>query len=184
MSKLPLIIFIVWPLIFCSCDSTSKTTQVNPHAAAHSQVHQDFINKEEQKIKDASKANVSSDETSDMTKFNAQLEGAWNIIQINGITIHPENFKYDLPNIDFFTSKEMAVGHDGCNQFNVHIEILDETIVFGQIMSTLMACKDHNEITNNIREALSDRTLSYKIVNNQVTLLDADMILMTLSRPK
>lgn len=181
MKKKYAIIICLMIFIVNSCGSSTKTTTtLNPHAAAHNKVHQDYIKEKEQKKNNESK-NL-EEKSSNMEKFDTQLEGVWIINEVNNVVIDPDNFKYKKPSLELNTSKEMAVGHDGCNNFNVHFIISKETIVFDQLLSTMMACKDNIDITNAIRKILSEKELTYQIEKSQLYLMDANTKVMALSK--
>lgn len=180
MKKINFALIGISIFLIYSCGSSSNTTTVDPHSAAHSKVHQDYIDDKEKEINDKNKADPIEDSPSDMGKYNAKIEGLWVVTEVNDIVIDPHGFKYKRPSLDFKTDKQVAIGHDGCNSFNIPFKVSDDNIAFDQMLSTLMACNENVDITDAVRNTLSGKNLSFKIENSKMYLSDGNDQVMIL----
>lgn len=79
----------------------------------------------------------------------SDIDGEWNIIEINGVTVVPAPGK-DFPNIGFDTSTGKIQGYSGCNRMmgSFVINAKAGTIDLGNIAGTRMMCPDMTLETN------------------------------------
>lgn len=181
MKKTTFILIGICIFLINSCGSSSKTaTTIDPHSAAHSKVHQDYIDEKEKEINEKNSSEDLQNSPSDIGKYNAKVEGLWLLTEVNELVIDPHSFEFKRPSLNFNTSKQIAVGHDGCNSFNISFKISENTISFDQMLSTLMACNENIKITESVRKSLSGKNLTYKIENSKMYLTEGDKIIMTL----
>ncbi len=107
-----------------------------------------------------------------------RLHGIWTIIEVDGMTLKQDDFKNEFPRLEINASKEVILGHDGCNSFTGGIEILNKAIIFGKLAGTMMACPDL-EISNKIGMVLSGKKLSY-IINDKLEFYNGEKKVMIL----
>lgn len=181
MKKITFVLMGICMFLINSCGSSSKTTTtVDPHSAAHSKVHQDYIDEKEKEINDKNSSEELENSPSDMGKYISKVEGLWLVTEVSDIVIDPHSFKFKRPSLDFNTSKQIAVGHDGCNSFNISFKVSGNTISFDQMLSTLMACNENVEITDAVRKSLSGKNLTFKIENSKMFLTDGNIEVLIL----
>ena len=97
-----------------------------------------------------------------------RLHDIWAIIEVDGIKINAADFKKDAPRMEINLTKNTVFGTDGCNTFRGSVKVEKNTIQFGPLASTMMACFDNTEISSKIGKILSSETLTFKRENNLV----------------
>ncbi len=109
-----------------------------------------------------------------------RLHNIWAIIEVDGLTVKPENFKNKIPRLEIFISEEKVLGHDGCNNFSGSAVTQNGKIIFGNLISTMMACSENTEISSKIGKVLSGNSLQYKFENNQLVFYQNEKKVMVL----
>ncbi len=107
------------------------------------------------------------------------LHDIWAIIEVDGIKVNPTNFKKDAPRIEINLTDNNVFGTDGCNTFRGSVNVERNTIYFGNLASTMMACFENTEISSKIGKILSNNKLTFKYENNPV-FYDGDKKVMEL----
>lgn len=97
-----------------------------------------------------------------------RLHNIWAIIEVDGIKVNPTNFKKDAPRMEINLTEKTVFGTDGCNTFRGSVKVEKDTIQFGPLASTMMACADNLEISSKIGKILSNNKLTFKYENNLV----------------
>ncbi len=109
-----------------------------------------------------------------------RLHNIWAIIEVDGVEVNPENFNGKSPRLEFKISEEKVLGYNGCNYFNGAAKTENDMIIFGYLVSTLMACSENEEISSKIGKMLSNSNLDYTIENNQLVLTKNNKKVMVL----
>lgn len=109
-----------------------------------------------------------------------RLHDIWVIEEVNGITINPADFKKNAPRLEIIVSEQRAFGSDGCNTFRGSVYNEEDTLFFGPMASTMMACMDTMEISRKILGSFSMKNVKYTIENNRLTLFDKGEKVMVL----
>jgi len=99
-----------------------------------------------------------------------RLHDIWAITEVDGMKVIPENFKGETPRLEIKTSEERVFGHDGCNSFNGSVKTEAGKIIFGNLISTMIACFENTDVSSKIGSILSGNSLNYTIENNQLIL--------------
>jgi len=97
-----------------------------------------------------------------------RLHDIWAIVEVDGTKINPTDYKKNAPRIEINLTNKNAFGSDGCNTFRGSVKVENDTIYFGNLASTMMACLDNNEVSNKIGKTLSENNLTYKFENNLI----------------
>jgi uncharacterized membrane protein/heat shock protein HslJ len=108
-----------------------------------------------------------------------RLQDLWIVKEVDGILIDSEDFNGEIPRLELNPFENKISGNDGCNTFNGEIEVLNDTIIFGDLLGTLMACPNM-DITSKITETISGKKLNYNIKNDKLYFLKNDIEVMVL----
>lgn len=92
--------------------------------------------------------------------FDAAVNGKWMLETINSKLVSSSDFEKGLPELTMDMAKNIASGHDGCNQFNGGFEIMGSKIKFKPFVSTKMACPA-NKSNTAFTQLLSNQTIDY-----------------------
>jgi len=109
-----------------------------------------------------------SDDNLPETTTNYRLNDIWALTVIND---EPVSFKTEVPNLEFHLVDGKMYGYAGCNNIQGAIIVTKESIAFGPIASSRMACPDM-QLENKLLSILSGNTLKYKINGLRLTLSD------------
>ncbi len=96
---------------------------------------------------------------------NYQLNGKW-------MLSHPDEQSIDkaeVPYLELQLEENRAVGFGGCNRFTGSVELIGDSLKFGSLASTKMACPDLTGEAAFLR-ALSKQKLSFRITERQLRL--------------
>ncbi len=102
--------------------------------------------------------------------IDPKLHDVWVLTEINGKEIKAQFYPKGAPTLELNTTKLMAMGHDGCNNYSGSFLVIEDKITFGPMMSTLMACQGAEEY-GYISSILSDSTFTFKYKDNQLQLM-------------
>ncbi|MGB3849290.1 MAG: copper resistance protein NlpE N-terminal domain-containing protein [Tunicatimonas sp.] len=94
-----------------------------------------------------------------------QLNKRWELLSRNGQAVEAENKPY----VEFQLAEDRAVGFGGCNRFSGSVEVTDDSLRFGSMASTKMACPSLNSEATFLR-AFSQQKLSFRIEEQQLRL--------------
>ena len=103
-----------------------------------------------------------------------RLHDIWVLQMLNADKLIPKDFSRGLPVIEINLRENKVSGHDGCNGISGSIKTHGNHIIFGNLMSTLMACPDM-ELSSRFTQALSGKKLRFDIVENNLLLFDGDV---------
>ncbi len=94
-----------------------------------------------------------------------QLNGKWILSRLNEQSVN----KAEAPYAEFQLAENRVAGFGGCNRFTGSVEVIDDSLKFGSLASTKMACPDLDEEAAFLR-ALSGRRLSFRRENQQLRM--------------
>lgn len=100
-----------------------------------------------------------------------RLNDIWVMTEFAGVKLSKDKFFKGLPTFEFQLKERRLIGHTGCNSIRSSLEIKGNQIQFGKIISTKMACPEM-EVENKIIQAISEKSLTYKIKDLTLTLED------------
>lgn len=101
-----------------------------------------------------------------------QLEGKWNITEVNGEAISTQE---NTPFMEFNMAEKKIHGNAGCNIFNTSLETDDNDISalkIAQGMSTMMACPDMETESKILQAMTTVRAVKAGTDANQMLLVD------------
>ena len=101
-----------------------------------------------------------------------QLEGKWNITEVNGEAISTQE---NTPFMEFNMAEKKIHGNAGCNIFNTSLEIDANDISalkIAQGMSTMMACPDMETESKILQAMTTVRAVKAGTDANQMLLVD------------
>lgn len=110
-----------------------------------------------------------------------KLHDFWTLHSIENTEISEEDFSRQVPALQFNLNKQQVHGNTGCNQLNGKFTIGQDSLSFGELITTKMACQDVMELESQFVEALN-RTNKYDISNERLLLLHDKDTLMTFHR--
>lgn len=99
--------------------------------------------------------------------------GDWTLISY-GDTSNPTHALPEVETSITFNKDGTFGGSVGCNSFGSDYKINDDQITFGSIMSTMMFCEGISDQESAVLAILTDKTIRFTIVNDQLTLTSAD----------
>jgi heat shock protein HslJ len=104
-----------------------------------------------------------------------QLSGKWTIQEMNGQALNAADFSRGLPELELQPETNKASGNGGCNRISGEMKLQGEQVTFSKMISTRMACPGPAmTFENAYLQLLSDKTFTYQIQNDQLTLKDQD----------
>ncbi|GAA5522062.1 copper resistance protein NlpE N-terminal domain-containing protein [Aliifodinibius salicampi] len=112
-----------------------------------------------------------------------KLHDFWTLHSLNNAEISEEAFLRQLPALQINLNKQQVHGHTGCNQLNGKLTIGQDSLSFGELITTKVACQDQDarELESQFKEALSE-TNKYDISNERLLLLHDEDTVMTFHR--
>ena len=100
------------------------------------------------------------------------LSTTWNLVEMNNREIqHPGP---QIPHMHF--EEEKVTGNDGCNNFFGGYTLDGNSLKFGMLASTRMACPQINDFDIEFNKVIS-MTTSYRISGNKLELFENDKLL-------
>ena len=98
-----------------------------------------------------------------------RLASRWDLIQLAGLPYDSSGFMKDAPYLEFDLAQGRLAGTDGCNRIIGSVQAMANTIVFGMLASTMMACPKSEPYIG----GLSDQTVSYRIEGDKLLITDS-----------
>ncbi|MGL5262051.1 MAG: META domain-containing protein [Bacteroides sp.] len=104
-----------------------------------------------------------------MVQANADLEGEWNIIELEGESVVPADHQ-PFPNIGFDIETQRFYGSSGCNRMMGSYTLGGKkgSLKFGQAAGTMMMCPDMT-LEEKVHDMLK-QVKSYKVIGTQIAL--------------
>jgi putative lipoprotein len=100
------------------------------------------------------------------------LGTTWNLVELNNIKIkHPGP---QVPHLRFEADK--VTGNDGCNNFFGDYTLDGNSLKFGMLASTRMACQQINDLDIEFNKAMSVTT-GYRISGEKLELFEEEILL-------
>lgn len=101
-------------------------------------------------------------------------ENKWTLIQIQG-----ETYQNADVSLEFDSSKNQIFGKSACNRYFGSYNIKGETIEFGMLAGTKMACEEEkNKMEIRYLEILSQQNFRYDIADQVLNLYQSDKIVL------
>lgn len=101
---------------------------------------------------------------------DTRLHDIWALQTLNGHDIRAESFQRGVPNLELHVSDGRAMGFGGCNQFNGAAAFERDTIRFGALAATRMACIGAGgDVENGLFEVLKG-AVGYRLDGLSLTL--------------
>lgn len=97
------------------------------------------------------------------------LNGAWSLYEQNGFPVTFSGLKKEHPWLEFNSQEGTVGGYGGCNHLSGNFEIVDDSLIFGPVISTKMAC-EAMEVETRLLEALSRSSFSFGIADSTLHL--------------
>jgi heat shock protein HslJ/uncharacterized membrane protein len=106
-------------------------------------------------------------------KGDYRLHDIWALISINGDALEPSEFPKGVPTMDLQITNGKVYGLAGCNQYSGVANAQHESITFGDLISTKMACPVL-QFENQFMSAISGKSLNYELKDGQLVLSNDD----------
>lgn len=100
------------------------------------------------------------------------LSGKWVLKKLSGRSVSATDFARELPYMDFNQKEKHMSGYDGCNRTGGDYTIEGNTLKFGGLFSTKMACITRRG--DEFAAFLNSNTFAYTIANGELTLTGAN----------
>ena len=104
---------------------------------------------------------------------SASPTGEWTVVSYGDAS----NPTPALPNAETsinFNEDGTFGGNVGCNSFGADYKVNDGQITFGSIMSTMMFCEETSTQESTVLAILTDKTVSFAINENELTIKSTD----------
>ena len=112
----------------------------------------------------------------------AALTGAWTLVELGGHTA-PLGAERRPGTIQFDTKTSKVSGFAGCNRFSGGYTASGDTVNFGPLALTKMACEEGMDLENAFTDALS-RAKRFQMVGGSLVLLGESDSLARFERPE
>lgn len=104
------------------------------------------------------------------TELAAKLNGKWKLHSIGGETLAKD---VPIPWIELKPEQNRFSGFGGCNSLGGNLELSGDSIKFGRIISTKMACLNHN-IEHEFLQTLRNKSWGFATTKSTLTLTNAE----------
>lgn len=94
--------------------------------------------------------------------YDYRLNDIWVMEEMTDVVLNKENLMKGLPVFEFNLNEMRVSGHAGCNQFFGKINLKGNSISFGTLTATKMACPDMI-VEQKVFQALNQNNFTYKI---------------------
>jgi copper homeostasis protein (lipoprotein) len=108
-----------------------------------------------------------------------RLNNMWVIVQLEDSTLNPDNFMNGLPRIDLSVIRHEISGHDGCNRIRGTFSTRGNTITFGQLITTKIACP-HKDWSQKIAPSLSGKSFRFTFGKNRLIFKQGNKVIIIL----
>lgn len=98
-----------------------------------------------------------------------RMNDIWALVELDGETIDPAAFPKGVPSLDLQLTAGKVYGNAGCNQYSGEVTARNNTLSFGSLISTKMACPALN-YEQRYTSALSGKALTYKLEEGKLYL--------------
>lgn len=96
-------------------------------------------------------------------------ETKWVLVRMGQDTLNASDLGRSLPTLEFDTAGTRVFGNAGCNRYNGAVEISGDSIKFGPLMSTKMAC-EHLDLEQKFMGYMQAEGMSYALKKDKLTL--------------
>lgn len=104
---------------------------------------------------------------------SASITGEWTLVSY-GDAANPTPALPDIGTSINFNKDGKFGGNVGCNSFGADYKIDGDQITFGSIVSTMMFCEGISDQESTVLNILTDKTVSFTVNEDQLTLTSAD----------
>lgn len=94
--------------------------------------------------------------------YDYRLNDIWVMEEMTDVVLNKENLMKGLPMFEFNLSEMRVSGHAGCNQFFGKINLKGNSISFGTLTATKMACPNMI-VEQKVFQAINQNNFTYKI---------------------
>jgi copper homeostasis protein (lipoprotein) len=108
-----------------------------------------------------------------------RLNNIWVMVQLGDSILNPDNFMNGLPMIELSTNRHEVSGHDGCNRIRGIFSTKGNTITFGDLITTKIACPRKNW-SQQIAPALNACTYKYSFGKNRLIFKRDNKVIVVL----
>jgi copper homeostasis protein (lipoprotein) len=108
-----------------------------------------------------------------------RLTNMWVMIQLQDSILNPDNFMNGLPRIDLSATRHEVSGHDGCNRIRGSFSTKGNTITFGQLITTKIACP-HKDWSQKIAPSLSGNSFKFSFGKNRLIFKQDNKVIIIL----
>lgn len=127
--------------------------------------------KSSQKASDSGNSASSNDQHYE--EVDRRLHDIWVLEKVNGTKVEMKSYSRGLPQLEIFLAEQRIGGHDGCNRIMGSIETRADTLRFGTLASTMMACQQM-KASDDFRQLLDQKHFQFLIKSNKLILNAAD----------
>lgn len=93
----------------------------------------------------------------------------WELVAIDQEALDADALGRALPTMQFDTAGTRVSGNAGCNRYNGTVELSGDSLHFGPLMSTKMAC-DQMELEQQFMRHLTDQSLGCQVKDGTLIL--------------
>ncbi|MCK7553671.1 META domain-containing protein [Chitinophaga sedimenti] len=111
-----------------------------------------------------------------------RLNALWELEKIGDKTIDPKASPNGRPTLELQLAEEQAYGYGGCNRFGGKVKLENGQLVFGQLVSTEMACPGL-EVESQYLKLLTGQKVAY-LLDGEVLFLGEGDTKMTFKKGK
>ena len=117
--------------------------------------------------------NSGSFDNQHFSEVDMRLHDIWVLDIINGQKTNLQSYSKGLPQLEIFVEEQRIGGHDGCNRIMGSIATKGDSIQFGALATTMMACQQM-KASDDFRQLLDQNDFHFLIKSNKLILNAAD----------
>lgn len=100
-----------------------------------------------------------------------RLNDIWVMKEMTSVELNKDKLSKGFPTFEFNLKDKRFSGHAGCNNLMSGIEVQENQIKFGKVISTKMLCPEM-EVERIVSQTINEKTFTYRIENLTLTLQD------------
>lgn len=103
------------------------------------------------------------------------LQGTWELQEMNGKALKASDFQKALPFLEIPAEPKRVAGTGGCNRISGEMNLKENQLTFGNLISTRMACPGPAmQFESSYLGLISNKTFSYLLEADKLTLQEND----------
>jgi len=102
-------------------------------------------------------------------EVDIRLHDIWVLEKIGDKTYRDADFANGLPQLEIFVKERRISGHDGCNMLMGSFESWSDTLIFGSMATTRIAC-ENMKASDDFRNRLEKQKFNFLIKSNRLIL--------------